>query len=102
MTPVEIDYYCQQDRCLNYAALAYAVYSPGEVGPEYAMARIEADKVRDKPHKAKEAQTLEMIRLLEEGHSYRTITKQLGLNNSSTVWWRVKRWRDKHGSGNQS
>lgn len=97
MTPVEIDYYRQQDRCLNYAALAYAVYSPAEVGPEYALSRIEADKVGYKPSKAKEAETLEIMRMREEGYGWRTIAKMLGFNNSSTVYRRVKRWREGHG-----
>lgn len=96
MLPAEIDYYSQQDRNLNYAALAFAVYSPREIGPEYAISRIEADRVGYKLRKAKEAETLEIMQLREHGYGWRTIAKMMGFNNSSTVFRRVQRWRDKH------
>lgn len=91
----EIAYYEDKDIDMNYAALAFAVCFGAEISPEYAMSRIENGT---RGRIAIVAETVEMVRLAERGYSYMTIARMMGLNSSSTVWRRVKNWRDKHES----
>jgi DNA-binding NarL/FixJ family response regulator len=92
----EIAYYEDKDRDLNYAALALAVYGGGDISPDYAVAQIQSRSTSDRARKT--AQTLEMVRLAERGYSYMTIARMMGLKSDSTVWQRVKNWREKHES----
>lgn len=90
----EIAYYEDKDRDLNYAALALAVYGGGDISPEYAMSRIENGT---RGRIAIVAETVEMVRLANQGYSYRTIDKMLNKSGFCS-WQRVKNWREKHES----
>lgn len=92
----QVAYYVSRALDVNYAALALAVYGGGDISPDYAVAQIQSRSTSDRARKT--AQTLEMVRLAERGYSYMTIARMMGLNGSSTVWRRVKNWRDKHES----
>lgn len=94
MLGIETDYYVSRALDINYAALALAVYGGGDISPEYAMSRIENGT---RGRIAIVAETVEMVRLANQGYSYRTIDKMLNKSGFCS-WQRVKNWRDKHES----
>lgn len=94
MLQAETEYYFRRDIDSNYAALALAVCFGAEISPEYAMSRIENGT---RGRIAIVAETVEMVRLANQGYSYRTIDKMLNKNGFCS-WRRVKTWREKHES----
>lgn len=91
----ETSYYVRRGIDLNYAALAFVVYSERDIGPDYALARVESGR-RSRAGLA--AQTAEMVRLREQGYSYKAISEIMGVD-ASNCHHRVKKWRGKHGTG---
>ncbi len=95
MLPSELDYYADKDTDLNYAALALAVWGENYVSPDYALSKIilgTGRVVRTKSER--DAETLEMVRMADEGWSYTTIAKRMGIK-VPTVWYRINRWKEK-------
>ena len=93
MLGVETAYYVSRALDVNYAAFAYAVYGRNEVSPDHAVALMHS--MRRNTNNT--VDTLRLVELRDQGYCYQTIGDMVGMKRS-TVFWRIKRWREKNGN----